>query len=284
LLIALAALLWGTVGVATKTLYRVSPATPLSVGFFRLAFAAPILALACWARPERRARAVAWRDRAAMFLVGAMLALYQVCFFAAVADAGVVIATLITLCTAPVLVALCSAALLRERLAGAAMLALACAIAGTVLLVAAPGAGLRAGGRGVLLALTAALGYAVLALAARTLARRHHPLQVTAVGFTVGAALLLPFALAAGLVVTYPAVGWLLLVYLGAVPSALGYGLFLSGMRTTLAPVASIVTLVEPLTATVLAWTLLGEGLGPWSVPGAALLLGAFILLYRGVT
>ncbi|HEY0419383.1 MAG TPA: EamA family transporter, partial [Acetobacteraceae bacterium] len=238
LLIALAAILWGTVGVTTKTLYRTTAATPLSVGFFRLAFAAPILLAACRARLGRRAFAVRWRGLAAMLLVGAMLATYQVCFFAAVADAGVVIATLITLCTAPVLVALFSMVLPRERLARSAALALACAVAGTVLLVATPGAGAHAGVRGVLLALASASGYAVIALTARTLAHHYHPLQVTAIGFTAGALLLLPIALAAGLVAAYPAGGWLLLIYLGAIPSALGYGLYLSGMRATPASIA----------------------------------------------
>jgi DME family drug/metabolite transporter len=281
LLIALAALLWGTVGVTTKILYRTTPTTPLSVGFFRLAFAAPILAVACWSHLGRRTLAVERRGLATMLLVGAMLALYQVCFFAAVADVGVAIATLITLCTAPVLVALFSVALLRERLAAATVLALAVAVAGTALLAATPGAGSHAGGRGVLLALASAAGYAVMALAARALARRYHPLQVTAIGFTTGAVLLLPIALAAGLVAAYPMAGWLLLAYLGAIPSALGYGLFLTGMRATPAPIASTVTLVEPLTAAVLAWTLLGERLGPGGLPGAVLLMGALAVLYR---
>jgi DME family drug/metabolite transporter len=282
LLIALAAMLWGTVGVTTRELYRLTPATPISVGFFRLAFAAPILLAACRLRLGRRAFVVGWRGLPAMLLVGAMLAFYQVCFFAAVADAGVVIATLITLCSAPVLVALFSVALLRQRVALATVLALACAVSGTVLLVATPDASSQASVHGVLLALASASGYAVIALAARGLARRYHPLQVTAIGFAAGALLLLPIALAAGLVISYPAGGWLLLVYLGAIPSALGYGLYLTGMRVTQAPIASIVTLIEPLTATVLAWTLLGERLGPWGVPGAILLFVALAVLYRG--
>lgn len=282
LLIALAAVLWGTVGVSTKLLYRMTPTTPLSVGFFRLAFAAPILAVACWSRLGRRSFAVERGGLLMMLLVGAMLACYQVCFFAAVADAGVVIATLVTLCTAPLLVALFSVVLLRERPSRSTLLALTCALAGTALLVLKPDSGSHAGGRGVLLALGSATGYAVLALAARALARRYHPLQVTAIGFSAGAILLLPIALASGLTVAYPAAGWLLLLYLGAVPSALGYGIFLAGMRLTPAPVASIVTLLEPLTATILAWTLLGERLGSLGVPGAVLLLGALVALYRG--
>lgn len=64
-------------------------------------------------------------------------------------------------------------------------------------------------------------------------------------------------------------------------PTALGYILFMVGMRTTAATVASLVTLVEPLTAVVLAWLLFGEHLGPLALVGAALLLGAVLLLAR---
>ena len=92
----------------------------------------------------------------------------------------------------------------------------------------------------------------------------------------------LRFALATGFVISYPAGGWALLLYLGLVPTALAYVLFLSGIRQITATVASIVTLVEPLTSTMLAWLLFGEQLGPLGVFGAALLLGAIGLLYRG--
>ncbi|HZS87474.1 MAG TPA: DMT family transporter [Chloroflexota bacterium] len=80
----------------------------------------------------------------------------------------------------------------------------------------------------------------------------------------------------------YPPQGWLLLVGLGLIPTAAGHLLFQSGMRTTPATAASILTLMEPLTATILAWILFGERLGPGGLPGALLLLGALAVLYRG--
>jgi DME family drug/metabolite transporter len=55
-------------------------------------------------------------------------------------------------------------------------------------------------------------------------------------------------------------------------------------MEHTTATVASIITLLEPLTATVLAWLLFDEQLGLLGLLGAALLLGAIWLLYRGAT
>src|SRR5262245_44333027 len=252
LLILLAALLWGTVGVATRAIYELSETNAFSIGFFRLAFATPVLLAACWSVLGRRAFRIAPRDLALMLAIGAALALYQVCYFAAIARVGVAVAVLVTLCTAPVLVALLAAVFLRERLTPTALLALVCALVGTVMLVwVTPG---QSGPRpetlvGVLLALCSALGYAVVALCSRAVAGRYHPLQSLAVGFGAGALLLLPFALASGLVVAYPLAGWLLLLHLGLLPTALAYLLFLAGIRHTTATVASVVTLVEPLTS-----------------------------------
>jgi DME family drug/metabolite transporter len=285
LLIFLAALLWGTVGVTTRAIYDLSGTNALSIGFFRLAIATPALLLACWRTLGRRAFSITPRGLALMLAIGAAVALYQVCYFAAIARVGVAVAVLITLCTAPVLVALLAAVFLRERLTPTALLALICALAGTVMLVwVVPG---QAKPRpetivGVLLALASALGYAVIALCSRALAGRYHPLQPITVGFGAGALLLLPFALWAGLGVVYPLAGWLLLLHMGLLPTALAYVLFLAGMRHTSATVASVVTLAEPLISTLLAWLLFGERLGPLGLLGAALLLGAIGLLYRG--
>lgn len=286
-LILIAALLWGTVGVATKAIYNVAATNALSIGFLRLAIATPVLLVTCWRALGRRAFRVARRDLVLMLLIGATMAFYQVCFFAAIAHVGVAIAVLVTLCTAPVIVALFAAALLSEPLTATVVLALLGALAGTVMLSwGDPGA---AGVRpdtitGVLLALGASLGYAVMTLCSRALAGRYHPLQPMTIGLAAGALLLLPFALASGLTISYPPTGWMLLLHLGLVPTALACVLFLAGMRHTTATVASIVTLIEPLTGTALAWLLFGERLGPLGLLGAVLLLGAIGVLYRGAT
>lgn len=285
LLIALAAVMWGTVGIATRGLYALTDTNPLSIGFWRLAIAVPALGLACWGTLGPRMFRVTRHDGGLMALIGVMMALYQVCYFASIERVGVTVAVLVTLCTAPVLVALLGAGLLGERLTRRTIGALVGALLGTTLLVGVPS---TASGEqshmlaGVLLALGSALGYAVVALCSRTLAARYHPLQPITFGFAAGALLLLPFALATGLTVSYPMVGWTLLLHLGLIPTALAYWLFLAGMRTTTATAASITTLIEPLTSTVLAALLFGERLGPLGLLGALLLLGALGLLLGG--
>lgn len=284
LAIAVAGMLWGTVGVTTRAVYELSPsADAVSVGFWRFAFAAPLLLLACRLALGRGAFRIGARDLSLMVLTGALLALYLVLYFAAIAFSGVSVATLVTVCSAPVLVAALSAALLKERPTKGTLLSGASALSGTALLVAgAPTSDPRATLFGVLLALGSGAGYAAMTLLSRSFAARQHPLRTTALGFASGAVLLLPVALVGGLAARFPVEGWGLLIFMGAIPTALAYGLFLSGMRTTPAAVASLVTLLEPLTAALLAYLLFGERLGPLGLLGAFLLLGSLVALYRG--
>jgi DME family drug/metabolite transporter len=287
LLIVLSAVLWGTVGVAVKAIYGLSDTNPLSIGFLRLAISVPALFIAGRLVLGERMFRVARRDGALMLLLGVTIALYQVCYFGAIARVGVAIAVLVTLCTAPVIVALLSLWLFREKLTSKLMLALAFALLGTVLLV-----GIQpnsAGGQantaiGVLLALLSAFGYAVVTLCSRLIAGRYHPLQSLTIGFGTGALILLPFALLNGFVLSYPVSGWVLLLYLGLVPTVLAYVLFLEGIRHTTATAASITTLLEPLTSTLLAWLFFKEQLGVFGLLGAMLLLGAIVLLFRNAS
>lgn len=283
-LIASAALLWGTVGVTTQTLYNLGATSALSIGFFRLALATPALLLICVLAYGRRAWRLRGRDAAVAVLLGGLLALYQFCFFTAISYTGVTIAVLVTLCTAPVIAALLGATLLRERITRVGALALVGALIGTGLLVGVQPEGGAASSTivvGVALALGSAASYAGITVCGRLLSAEAQPLQINAIGFAVGAALLLALALPGGLVGSYAPLSWGLLLYLGLVPTALAYGLFLAGMRRTTATVATLVTLLEPLTATLLAWALLGERLGAWSLVGAVLLLLSLGLLVR---
>jgi drug/metabolite transporter, DME family len=106
--IIVAALLWGTVGITTKLVYDLTSTNALSIGFYRLALSVPALLLACWWQVGRAALKVTRRDLGLMLVIGAMMALYQVCYFAAIPLVGVSIAVLVTLCTAPVIVSVCS--------------------------------------------------------------------------------------------------------------------------------------------------------------------------------
>ncbi len=98
----------------------------------------------------------------------------------------------------------------------------------------------------------------------------------------VGAAVLLPsLALVDGRRVTADpeAMAWLL--YLGALTMALAYVLLYSGLRGVAPSTAVTASLVEPVTAAVVAAVVLEEALGPAAVVGILLVLGAVAGLGR---
>jgi DME family drug/metabolite transporter len=280
--VALAAATWGTIGVAVDLLYRVSATDAVSVGFWRTALSAPPLLLLnqLYTGPARWQ--VARRDLVPLAVMGLSFAGYQVCYFAAIHYIGVAAAVLINICSAPLIIALLSSVFLRERVTPLVYAVMAVAVVGATLLVggSAQAAGPAALLIGAGLALGAGFFYSLVALEARVLAPRYPPVQPLALALTFGAVLLLPFALFNGLDVNYPPTGWLLLLYLGLVPTGIGYIFFLRGMRHTPATVASILVLLEPLISAALAVTFLGERLSPTGALGGALLLGSILFLY----
>lgn len=283
LMVMAAAALWGTGGIAGQYLYDSSDVEPITVGFYRLAVAACVLTIFRLAFSKSRERlSPSGGGLLRIFAVGAGLAAFQACFFVAVRAVGVSVATLVTLGLAPVLVTLGAAVFFGERAGGRVLVALAAALSGLALLVGQPsGSG---AGSGMLLgtafAVGSALGYAVVTLVSRTLAARVDPFRLTLFGFAVGAAVLLPLAANAGLAVEATPASLGVFLYLGVVPTAVAYGLFFAGLRTTRPSVASILTLVEPLTASVLAAIIFGERLGAAGLAGGALLLSAVVVLY----
>jgi DME family drug/metabolite transporter len=286
LLVVLAALCWGTSGVSGRFVADRAGLGPLDIAWHRLAIGAVVLLIGFSLTRRRRAAASSGsttpltRGTAArLVLVATGLAAYQLAYFAAVATAGVSIATLVALGLAPLLIAVGATALGHGRPDRATGVALVVALVGLVLLVGIS-AGADAGTTvvlGALLAVGSALGYAVVTLAGAGVPAG---IPVTLAGFAGGALLLTPVALVTGLRFTTDPVALGVLLYLGAVPSALAYGMFFSGIRTVPGAVASIVTLLEPLTATALATAFLGERLSPGALAGGLLVLAAVAGLY----
>lgn len=280
-LIALAAISWGTTGATMALLAERAAADPLLVGFVRLAIAAPLLLAAAWIG-TRHWRLTGGRDALALLAMGGAMAAYQVFYFRAVMLTGVAVAALLAICSSPLMIAGLAALFLRERLTAAVGVALAMAVAGTALLVIGPrGIGEISAdfALGALLAFSAGLSYAIYAVVGKATLARVAPLPVAGVTFTVAALALAPLLWWDHAVAEPLAKGWPLFLYLGLVPTALAYGLYTVGLRRTPATVAGITTLLEPLTASILGVLLFGERLGLAGTLGAILLLAAIALL-----
>lgn len=284
--IVLSALLFGSLGVTTKGVLNVATTNAFSITLLRAIIALPtLLAISAVILGGNMFR-IAVSDLRIMVFAGLMMVLYQVTFVIAITLVNVTIATLVTLCTVPVFAALLSRILLGERLQSSIVVALVCAIAGVALLVGVqPLADTGANTwLGISLALLAALGFGLFQICGRVLANRYHPTQTLSVFFFVAAVALLPIAFVNGFVTDYPLVGWLLLAHLGLGISVVGYAFMVLGLRTTPVTMAALISLLEPLTGTILAWLLFNERLGALGLLGAALLLSAMVMVFRTST
>ena len=216
-LIALGAVLFGTIGVATKGLFSISAANAISITLWRALIAIPVLFAIGLYLLRGKMFVIPWRDLRLMLLAGVLMAFYQVAFVLAVQFANVTIATLVTLCTVPIIVTILAAAFLHEQMQRGLFLAMGCAIAGVVLLVGfSPTGNLGTNVLlGVMLALLTALANGIFQISSRALAGRYHPVQTLTVYFLVAAISFIPIAFLNGFVTSYPPLGWALLVHLG---------------------------------------------------------------------
>ncbi|HKC27974.1 MAG TPA: EamA family transporter [Jatrophihabitans sp.] len=275
------ALLWGTTGVAVRIIQERTGLSAVTVGFYRVVIAAVVVALAYRQRFVHVAVSLFRRHPIALTVSGAGFGAYQALYFIGVQDVGVSISTLVSLGVAPVALAI-GAAAHRRRLPPLGSLAvLGCAVLGLALVSVRTQSGLPAPHPllGVLASVGSGLGYAAITALSRRMSHED-PLALTGLTSTIGAVVLLPFAIGAGLALPRDGVASWWLFYIGVVPTIFAYGLFYRGLRSTSSEVAGVLTLLEPLTAAVLAAIVVHEALTGWAIVGGCLMLVAVAALY----
>ncbi|MEU5220696.1 EamA family transporter [Streptomyces sp. NPDC020807] len=285
LFLVVAGIAWGTAGAAASLIFRVSDTGPLALSFWRCVGGLALLLAALAVRSRRgRARTVAesrGRRAARILGTGIGLTVFQSAYFAAVQATGLAVGTVVTLGAGPVLIAVGARITMGERIGRGGLLAVTGALAGLVVLVLGGGAA-EVRPLGVVLAVVSAAGYAAITLLTRWLGRdggRADALATTTWAFAVGAVGLLPFAAAEGLVphTASPVRVVLLFVYVAAVPTALAYALYFAGAAVVRAATVSVIMLLEPVSAALIAVALLGERLTAAIVLGTLLLLAAVL-------
>jgi DME family drug/metabolite transporter len=264
-----ASVLFGTTG----TIQELGPdaATPLGVGWLRIVVGA--VTLWCLARrlPSTRLLLV---HRVPFVLGGLGVAIFQPAFFAGTSRCGVALGTMLALGSGPCFAGGLEWACWRRRPTGTWLAATALTVAGGALLVASAGGDARIEVVGIACALGAGLGYAVYALAAKSLIVRGIDSTVSlAWPFTLGAVALAPFAAAEPLGWAVTAAGAVMLLHLGVITVGVAYYLYGRGLRGLDTSTAVMLTLAEPLTAAVAAMVVLDEHLGAVGWLGAAAVL-----------
>jgi len=252
---------------------------PLSV--YRTASAALVLAagLALFRRlellrvPRRRGRLCA---------SGVLLAFHWWCYFETIKLAGAAVANF-TVYTAPILLAVVAPLVLPEARSRIALAAVVPGGAGLVVIALGGGGG---GGHvrplAICIGLLGALTYAVMVVVTKSLTTELPTLTITFWNYAVASVALAPFLPTAGRILPHwGELPWIVL--LGVVFTGISGYLYVSLLGHVTAQAIGILSYIEPVSAALLTWAILGQPFGWQVAAGGALvvLAGALIVFFE---
>ncbi|WP_133518196.1 DMT family transporter [Curtobacterium flaccumfaciens] len=285
--VVVAAAVWGTTGTAT----HFAPGVPAFV-FGAVTFGLGGLVLAA-AAGRGTLRAIARRGTRGWVLLGAAsLVVYAVAFYAALADAGVALGTTVAIGSSPVFAGLVEWASDRRRVTPRWVVATLVSVVGMVVVTLARSEGSHADGSLVLglgSALLAGLTYALYSWSVARGMQATPPVRGARTRSDGRGLVGAVFGLAAVPLVVLAVVGghdhlgvpahWPVFLYLALVPTVLGHSLYAFGLRSVSASVATLLSLLEPVVAAVLAVLVVGEHLGVLGWAGIGLVVVGLALL-----
>jgi drug/metabolite transporter (DMT)-like permease len=264
-------------------LMRLSDVSPLASAFWRMMLAAPVLWI--WAGVVRKQDAAAGLRTdfarvlvlAGIYFAGDMGLWHLSLHYTSVSNA-----TLLSN-FAPIFIALWMWGVHHTRFARIFIAGMAIALVGAIMLIG-PNAAL--GGDRLLgdgLGLTTAVFYAGYQLVVKDARNRYSTARLMAWSTSVTALVLLPFALAMpGPFWPASMAGWLPLLGLALIAQIGGQTVIAYASAHLPAALSSISLLIQPLTATIAAWIIFQETIGPLQMAGAVLLLLGIYLSKRG--
>ncbi len=287
LLVSLAGVIWGTTGPMVQLTVSHSALSPITISAYRALAAAVVLdVLLSLTGRMGRSLSLARRYRGRLILAGLLIAASQLLFFMSVEWAGVSLSTVICMGFAPTLLLAVASARKRRLPSTGQVLTVTMAVAGLLLI------SLIGGGRehatspalGVLAALGAGGCFAFTAEVGGSLSQGVDTLTITTAIMNIAALVLVPCHLVLAVVTrassTADPESWLLVGYL-AVGVVATHLLMFAGLRSTSSGAAVVATLLEPVTAVVIATALLGEHLSDAGVIGCLFIVAAIAGLGR---
>jgi drug/metabolite transporter (DMT)-like permease len=279
--LAVLALVVGAVAIAFAPIFvRIADTGPVSTAFWRQALSLPLL----WGWLLRAERDESLPTRTLSLLIGAGL------FFAG--DIGVwhislrltsIANSTFLINMAPLFVTLGGWLLLKERVSGTFLAGMALALGGALLLSRGHFAPSSATVTGDVLALVAAVSYAGYLLSVKYLRGTCSTATIMAWSSMSSAVVLLPAMLLSGeRMIPESVAGWWILLGLAVIPHVAGQSLIAWAMAHLPASFSSVALLVQPVSATALAWVLFGEPLAALQAAGATAVLAGVMLARRG--
>lgn len=247
-------------------------ASAISLTFFRLFIAA--LALILFASARRSLHRLSRRDLILVAISGTFLSLHFASFIFAVKETTIANATFLVN-TSPVMLAVFSPLLIRERTTSRELVSVLVATLG-VIIVAYAGNGFRAFGLGDLSALLAAFFVTQYSLVGRYL-RASGVSTACYTSYVYGVAALVALLLVGVLgerpFRVYDAQNVLAILGLALLPTAVGHSLYNYSLGSVKAVTANLFPLMEPVLASIFAIPLFAEIPNPVQIAGYSLIL-----------
>lgn len=275
-----ATLCWGIMATVAKLLFRDRGVDPLFLVVVRAYLATLTLFAALAILGPARLR-IARRDCWAAAIVGiGGLATNNFLYFEAIHLTSVATALLLQY-QAPILVALYAILVQRQRLSRRLVLSLVLALSGCVLVVRVyDPAVLRPNLLGVAAGLGTAFAFAFYILASRAALKTVHPWTLLAYAY-LAASLAWAVVIPPWQIFVRPFDGgtWWAFLAVATIGTVIPFGLFIHGLKFLPPTQAGIVSMLEPVVATVAAYFVLGETLLPLQILGGGLVLAGVVVV-----
>lgn len=275
-------LLIGVVAISIAApLIRLAEAPPLVVATYRMVISALVLAGITTTHREPFPRRIARSDMIWLLLSGISLALHFALWITSLGYTS--IASSVTLVTAhPIFVAIAAYLLWREKVNKLAVVGIATALAGVIIINFS---GFQMGAEtlfGNVLALLAALCMGIYLLIGRKMRERLSLWRYLTAVYSTAAVLLLVVTLVSGNRLSgYPATTYILLVVVAVVPQLIGHSSLNMAIRLLPVTFVSVAVLGEPVGAAVLGYLMLGEVPRLAEILGSLVTLGGILLVIR---
>lgn len=266
-----ACILYGLIGVFIELIGDM----PLgSIIFYRLFFG--LAATALYLAVSGRFYELKLKEKYVnLLMLGLLEAAAVLAYFYSVRNTSVSTAVLL-LYTAPIYVTILSPFLLKEKNTSLSILALVLSITGVVLIIQPQILNNGNSISGIASGLISGMLYGLMIMTSRSLKDSYSGIAQAAWSMIISIIIFSPFsfAISADTIIN----DLHLLMLFGLIPTAIGGILFFNGLRLVKAQSASIISLLEPVSAVVFAFIILTEPLAFTTVLG-----GGFILLGAGI-
>ncbi len=260
-----AAILWSLVGIIVKNIHGMSAQSTI---FYRVSFAFIILFAALIVSGNLKIIRLR-KKRSYLFLFAILQICTMVSYFISIMNASVSIAVLL-LSTAPVYITILSPWILKEKIRQRGVIALVLSIMGILLIVDPGKLDFKLSSIGILAGIASGIFYAFQIMTSKYVSLTYSGYSQAFWSFLVAAIILLPVGAAPLEVVSS---NLIYLLILAIFPTILAVSFYFNGLKKIKAQSASILGLIEPISAVFFAVLILGEHISTLEITGGVLIL-----------